>query len=141
MLHYPPLIFPQTSSSYTEFCIDYMVPETRFSGATHFLDGASKAAEYTYDASGYLLQRTHHPFGSLNPLGGLMPLSMDLAPDALSLLTPTDTLSYCGPFEYANGTLSRVNFPGGYVKEGVAYHYIHDHQGNVRQVVEATPRK
>ncbi|MDE6693226.1 MAG: hypothetical protein K2K05_07550, partial [Muribaculaceae bacterium] len=43
-----------------------------------------------------------------------------------------DTLSYCGPFEYENGALSRVNFPGGYVKDGVAYHYIHDHQGNVR---------
>ncbi|MDE6693752.1 MAG: toxin C-terminal domain-containing protein, partial [Muribaculaceae bacterium] len=49
--------------------------------------------------------------------------------------------SYCGPFEYANGSLSRVNFPGGYVKDGVAYHYIHDHQGNVRQVVEATTGK
>ena len=35
----------------------------------------------------------------------------------------------------------RIIFPGGYVKDGVAYHYIHDHQGNVRQVVEATPLK
>lgn len=44
---------------------------------------------------------------------------------------------YCGPFEHRKGTLSRVNFPGGYVVDGVAYHYIHDHHGNVRQVVNA----
>ena len=43
----------------------------------------------------------------------------------------------CGPFEYKGGGLSRVNFPGGYVSGGVVYHYVHDHQGNVRQVVNA----
>ena len=59
-------------------------------------------------------------------------ISYPVLPGGSPVRTETDTLSYCGPFEYANGALSRVNFPGGYVKEGVAYHYIHDHQGNVR---------
>ncbi len=49
----------------------------------------------------------------------------------------TDTISYCGPFEYRNSELSRVSFPGGYISGDTAYHYIQDHQGNVRQVVNA----
>ncbi len=67
----------------------------------------------------------------------LMRLSLDLNPDIPELKTSTCTVSYCGPFEYRNSALSRVNFPGGYVSGGVVYHYVHDHQGNVRQVVNA----
>ncbi|MDE6653688.1 MAG: hypothetical protein K2K37_04800, partial [Muribaculaceae bacterium] len=64
-----------------------------------------------------MLQRTHyHPLASLNPAGGAALLSLDLDPGTPSVRAETDTLSYCGPFEYANGVLSRVNFPGGYVK-------------------------
>ncbi len=97
---------------------------------------------FVYDAAGNLLQRTHyHPMGTLNPLGGLMQLTSGLDPGAPTLQSMTDTVSYCGPFEYSGGSLSRVNFPGGYVSGGVAYHYIHDHQGNVRQVVDATTGK
>ncbi len=160
---------------------DDAAADCRFSGAMDFTDGASKSAEYTYDAAGNmltdankgidavtynrlhrpesvqtggdtfgfvydaagnLLQRTHyHPMGTLNPLGGLMQLTSGLDPGAPTLQSMTDTVSYCGPFEYSGGSLSRVNFPGGYVSGGVAYHYIHDHQGNVRQVVDATTGK
>ncbi|MDE6692577.1 MAG: hypothetical protein K2K05_04250, partial [Muribaculaceae bacterium] len=69
---------------------------------------------FTYDAAGNLLQRTHYrPIAS----GGAALLSLDIDPGTPSVRTETDTLSYCGPFEYSNGALSRVNFPGGYVKD------------------------
>ncbi len=60
---------------------------------------------------------------------------------SLQLVYKTNFMIACGPFEYSGGSLSRVNFPGGYVSGGVAYHYIHAHQGNVRQVVDATTGK
>ena len=64
-------------------------------------------------------------------------ISYPVVPGTPSLQTVTDTISYCGPFEYRNGALSRVNFPGGFIKDDSVYHCIHDHQGNVRQVINA----
>ena len=84
------------------------------------------------------LKRTHcRPLGCLSPSRATIIMKADLYPGTPSLQRDTDTVSYCGPFEYRNGTLSRVNFPGGFVKDDSVYHCIHDHQGNVRQVVNA----
>ncbi len=92
---------------------------------------------FVHDSSGNLVQRTenHQKISSVTPYS----IHGADAPNSTILPNPwlTDTVSYCGPFKYGNGKLSRVNFPGGYISGDSAYHYIMDHQGNVRQVVNA----
>ncbi len=100
--------------------------ESGFSGATDYPDGASASVQRT---------ENRQKISSVTPDS----IHGADAPNSIILPNPwlTDTVSYCGPFKYGNGKLSRVNFPGGYISGDSAYHYIMDHQGNVRQVVNA----
>ncbi len=90
--------------------------ECGFSGATYFLDGASASVHRTYN---------------LQKIFSVTPYSIHGAATSNAVFLPnpwlTDMVSYCGPFEYSGGVLSRGNFPGGYVSGGVAYHHLHAH--------------
>ena len=52
------------------------------------------------------------------------------------------TTDYAGPYEFTEGTISRVSFPGGYYSYSpnrwTAHYYIQDYQGSNRKVVKVT---
>ena len=50
----------------------------------------------------------------------------------------TRCTDYYGPWEYVNGRLNRINIPGGFIYGDSVYYNISDHQGNIRQVWNAT---
>lgn len=103
-----------------------------------FADG--KSIENIYDADGLLLQRclvnAKMAVGDvLRPanVGGELAGTI-----GQRLATTTD---YSGVWQFENGTLDRINIPGGFIKGNNVYFYISDHQGNVRQVWNATTNR
>ena len=50
----------------------------------------------------------------------------------------TRCTDYYGPWEYVNGRLNRFNIPGGFIYGDSVYYNVSDHQGNIRQVWNAT---
>ncbi len=99
-----------------------------------FMDGS--LLENTYDVDGNLLQRRHRvPSGA----GG------NVTSTAGAISVPVDgegyhtvMIDYSGAWEFTDGSLSRTNIPGGYIVGDSIYFNIADHQGNIRQVWNAT---
>ncbi len=90
--------------------------------------------ENLYDADGSLRQRSLRQKATGTPsVGGAFP--SDSIDTEGYYVHVTD---FCGPWEYANGKLSRTRIPGGYIEGDSVYFNITDHQGNIRQVWNAT---
>ena len=90
--------------------------------------------ENLYDADGSLRQRSMRQKATGTPsVGGAFP--SDSIDTEGYYVHVTD---FCGPWEYANGKLSRTRIPGGYIEGDSVYFNITDHQGNIRQVWNAT---
>ncbi len=90
--------------------------------------------ENLYDADGSLRQRSLRQKATGTPsVGGAFP--SDSIDTEGYYVHVTD---FCGPWEYVNGKLSRTRIPGGYIIGDSVYFNITDHQGNIRQVWNAT---
>ena len=97
--------------------------------------GGETFVENMYDADGKLRQRRLRQRASsgLPTIGGFFPAdSIDAEGYHIRV---TD---YCGPWETVNGRLSAIRIPGGYIEGDNVYFNITDHQGNIRQVWNAT---
>ncbi len=90
--------------------------------------------ENLYDADGSLRQRSLRQKATGTPsVGGAFP--SDSIDTEGYYVHVTD---FCGPWEYVNGKPSRTRIPGGYIEGDSVYFNITDHQGNIRQVWNAT---
>lgn len=97
-----------------------------------FSDGSR--IENMYDADGSLKQRRLRQKAAASPsVGGSFP-SDSIDNEGFY----TQSTDYCGPWEYVNGRLSCIRIPGGYIEGDSVYFHIADHQGNIRQVWNAT---
>ena len=97
--------------------------------------GGDTFVENMYDADGTLRQRRLRQRASsgLPTIGGFFPAdSIDAEGYHIRV---TD---YCGPWETVNGRLSAIRIPGGYIEGDNVYFNITDHQGNIRQVWNAS---
>ena len=100
--------------------------------SVEFSDGSR--IENLYDADGSLKQRSLRQKATASPsVGGSFP-SDSIDNDGFY----TQSTDYCGPWEYVNGRLKCIRIPGGYIEGDSVYFHIADHQGNIRQVWNAT---
>lgn len=94
---------------------------------------------FSYDAVGRKLKARYgtSAHNLFVPVGNTMPVSEND-------MQYTDSTDYCGNYLYENGALSKIYIPDGYIKVGKGngsepeytfYQYIHDHQGNIRAVL------
>lgn len=96
--------------------------------------GNGSFVENLYDADGTLRQRRLRQKATGIPnIGGFFPA--DSVDSNGNYIRVTD---YCGPWEYLNGKLSCIRIPGGYIEGDSVYFHISDHQGNIRQIWNAT---
>ncbi|MDE6199869.1 MAG: RHS repeat-associated core domain-containing protein, partial [Muribaculaceae bacterium] len=96
--------------------------------------GSGSFVENLYDADGSLRQRRlRQKAEGIPTIGGFFPA--DSIDSNGNYIRVTD---YCGPWEYVNGKPSRTRIPGGYIEGDSVYFNITDHQGNIRQVWNAT---
>ena len=99
--------------------------------------GNGSFVENLYDADGGLRQRRLRQKATGIPsIGGFFPA--DSVDSNGNYIRVTD---YCGPWEYVNGRLSCIRIPGGYIEGDSVYFHISDHQGNIRQIWNATTAK
>ena len=99
--------------------------------------GNGSFVENLYDADGGLRQRRLRQKATGIPsIGGFFPA--DSVDSNGNYIRVTD---YCGPWEYVNGKLSTIRIPGGYIEGDSVYFHISDHQGNIRQIWNATTAK
>ena len=97
-----------------------------------FSDGSR--IENLYDGDGTLKQRRLRQKAAASPsVGGSFP-SDSIDNEGFY----TQSADYCGPWEYVNGRLKCIRIPGGYIEGDSVYFHIADHQGNIRQVWNAT---
>lgn len=97
-----------------------------------FSDGSR--IENMYDADGSLKQRRLRQKAAASPsVGGSFP-SDSIDNEGFY----TQSTDYCGPWEYVNGRLKCIRIPDGYIEGDSVYFHIADHQGNIRQVWNAT---
>ena len=97
-----------------------------------FSDGSR--IENLYDGDGSLKQRRLRQKAAASPsVGGSFP-SDSIDNDGFY----TQSTDYCGPWEYVNGRLKCIRIPDGYIEGDSVYFHIADHQGNIRQVWNAT---
>ena len=97
-----------------------------------FSDGSR--IENLYDGDGSLKQRRLRQKAAASPsVGGSFP-SDSIDNEGFY----TQSTDYCGSWEYVNGRLSCIRIPGGYIEGDSVYFHIADHQGNIRQVWNAT---
>ncbi len=97
--------------------------------------GGDTFVENMYDADGTLRQRRLRQRASsgLPTIGGFFPADSIDAEGYHVRVT-----DYCGPWETVNGRLSAIRIPGGYIEGDNVYFNITDHQGNIRQVWNAS---
>lgn len=96
--------------------------------------GNGSFVENLYDADGGLRQRRlRQKAAGIPTIGGFFPA--DSIDSEGNYIRVTD---YCGPWEFVNGRLSCVRIPGGYIEGDSVYFHISDHQGNIRQIWNAT---
>ena len=99
--------------------------------------GNGSFVENLYDADGGLRQRRLRQKATGIPsIGGFFPA--DSIDSNGNYIRVTD---YCGPWEYVNGKLNTIRIPGGYIEGDSVYFHISDHQGNIRQIWNATTAK
>ncbi|MDE6199871.1 MAG: RHS repeat-associated core domain-containing protein [Muribaculaceae bacterium] len=99
--------------------------------------GGDTFVENLYDADGSLRQRRlRQKAEGIPTIGGFFPA--DSIDSEGYYIRVTD---YCGPWEYVNGKLSTIRIPGGYIECDSVYFNIFDHQGNIRQIWNATTAK
>ena len=99
--------------------------------------GNGSFVENLYDADGGLRQRRLRQKATGIPsIGGFFPA--DSIDSNGNYIRVTD---YCGPWEYVNGKLNTIRIPGGYIECDSVYFHISDHQGNIRQIWNATTAK
>ncbi len=97
-----------------------------------FSDGSR--IENLYDGDGTLKQRRLRQKAAASPsVGGSFP-SDSIDNEGFY----TQSTDYCGPWEYVNGRLKCIRIPDGYIEGDSVYFHIADHQGNIRQVWNAT---
>ncbi len=130
-------------------------------GETGFVDGASTATEYNYDASGNMTRDDNKGISSItyDPVlnlptevvitgKGTIKYTYDAAGIKLrqEVLptdgSPTKTTDYVSGFHYTDGQLDFIQHEEGrlMVKDGLAYHYdLKDHLGNTRVTFSDTP--
>ena len=109
----------------------------RFNQPVRVEIGNGSFVENLYDADGGLRQRRLRQKATGIPsIGGFFPA--DSVDSNGNYIRVTD---YCGPWEYVNGRLSSIRIPGGYIEGDSVYFHISDHQGNIRQVWNATTAK
>ncbi len=90
--------------------------------------------ERMYDADGSLRRKRLRQKATSTPsVGGSFPSDPVDAEGYYTYVT-----DYCGPWEYLNGKLSCIRIPGGYIEGDSVYFHISDHQGNIRQIWNAT---
>ena len=100
--------------------------------SVEFSDGSR--IENLYDGDGTLKQRRLRQKAAASPsVGGSFP-SDSIDNEGFY----TQSADYCGPWEYVNGRLKCIRIPGGYIEGDSVYFHIADHQGNIRQVWNAT---
>ena len=93
--------------------------------------------ERMYDADGSLRRKRLRQKATSTPsVGGSFPSDPVDAEGYYTYVT-----DYCGPWEYLNGKLSCICIPGGYIEGDSVYFHISDHQGNIRQIWNATTAK
>ena len=93
--------------------------------------------ERMYDADGSLRRKRLRQKATSTPsVGGSFPSDPVDAEGYYTYVT-----DYCGPWEYLNGKLSCIRIPGGYIEGDSVYFHISDHQGNIRQIWNATTAK
>ena len=93
--------------------------------------------ERMYDADGSLRRKRLRQKATSTPsVGGSFPSDPVDAEGYYTYVT-----DYCGPWEYLNGKLSCIRIPGGYIEGDSVYFHIADHQGNIRQIWNATTAK
>ncbi len=97
--------------------------------------GGDTFVENMYDADGTLRQRRlrQRAASGLPTIGGFFPADSIDAEGYHVRVT-----DYCGPWETVNGRLSAIRIPGGYIEGDNVYFNITDHQGNIRQVWNAS---
>ena len=99
--------------------------------------GNGSFVENLYDADGGLRQRRlRQKAEGIPSIGGFFPA--DSVDSNGNYIRVTD---YYGPWEYVNGKLSCIRIPGGYIEGDSVYFHISDHQGNIRQIWNATTAK
>ena len=100
--------------------------------SVEFSDGSR--IENLYDGDGTLKQRRLRQKAAASPsVGGSFP-SDSIDNEGFY----TQSADYCGPWEYVNGRLKCIRIPDGYIEGDSVYFHIADHQGNIRQVWNAT---
>lgn len=127
-----------------------------YTGATDFDDAADYNTEYEYDYNGNVtVDRNRRIVGAVyNSLNQPMRIELEDGAEIENMYDADGTLrqrkhigsddteiavtDYSGVWEFKNGTLSRINIPGGYIQGDSVYFYIADRQGNIRQVWNAS---
>lgn len=129
-----------------------------YTGATDFDDAADYDTEYEYeyDYNGNVtVDRNRRIVGAVyNSLNQPMRIEMEDGAEIENMYDADGTLrqrkhignddteiavtDYSGVWEFKNGTLNRINIPGGYIQGDSVYFYIADRQGHIRQVWNAS---
>ena len=124
-----------------------------YNGGFEFVDGASQAGEYAYDANGNLTKDLNKNIIDIQYNFLNLPSAVTFADgsvisylysaDGVKLRTvhtingTTTTTDYCGNVVYENGVAKLLLTETGYVtlNDGKYHYYLQDHQGNNRVVM------
>ena len=133
--------------------VDDAAGTAAYNGGFEFVDGASQADEYTYDANGNLTKDLNKniidiQYNVLNLPSKVVfsdgsTITYTYAADGTKLRTVhaiggiTTTTDYCGNVVYENGVQKLLLTETGYVtlNDGKYHYYLQDHQGNNRVVM------